>query len=79
MVFIAFDQATATMADFTPEELRLAEVVCSWLPACSVNSSLYINSLVLCILDVQPQPIEESTLEAWYMDDSDADQRLPHK
>eukprot|EP00882_Tetradesmus_deserticola_P003060 GHRQ01003249.1.p1 GENE.GHRQ01003249.1~~GHRQ01003249.1.p1 ORF type:complete len:204 (+),score=81.74 GHRQ01003249.1:111-722(+) len=39
------------MANFTPEELRLAE----------------------------PQPIGESTLEAWYMDDSDADQRLPHR
>ncbi|GMH36838.1 hypothetical protein BSKO_04711 [Bryopsis sp. KO-2023] len=27
----------------------------------------------------QPQPAEESTLEAWYMDDSETDQRLPHK
>ncbi|KAF8067404.1 ADI1 [Scenedesmus sp. PABB004] len=27
----------------------------------------------------EPQPIAESSLEAWYMDDSDADQRLPHR
>lgn len=27
----------------------------------------------------QPQPIEESTLDAWYMDESQEDQRLPHK
>ncbi|GBF88850.1 1,2-dihydroxy-3-keto-5-methylthiopentene dioxygenase [Raphidocelis subcapitata] len=27
----------------------------------------------------EPQRPEESTLEAWYMDDSQTDQRLPHK
>lgn len=27
----------------------------------------------------EPQTAAESTLEAWYMDDSDEDQRLPHK
>ena len=27
----------------------------------------------------QPQRAEDVTVEAWYMDDSDEDQRLPHK
>jgi len=27
----------------------------------------------------QPQAPTDGTIEAWYMDDSDADQRLPHK
>ena len=28
---------------------------------------------------VQPQPVAEVKLNCWYMDSSDADQRLPHK
>ena len=27
----------------------------------------------------QPQPVDECKLQAWYMDDSDEDQRLPHQ
>eukprot|EP01023_Acetabularia_acetabulum_P016608 TRINITY_DN1819_c0_g1_i2.p1 TRINITY_DN1819_c0_g1~~TRINITY_DN1819_c0_g1_i2.p1 ORF type:complete len:233 (-),score=36.28 TRINITY_DN1819_c0_g1_i2:358-957(-) len=27
----------------------------------------------------EPQAVSECTLQAWYMDDSEADQRLPHK
>ncbi|KAK9810049.1 hypothetical protein WJX72_003977 [[Myrmecia] bisecta] len=27
----------------------------------------------------EPQPVEDSELEAWYMDDLPADQRLPHR
>lgn len=28
---------------------------------------------------LQPEKPDDATIEAWYMDDSDEDQRLPHK
>lgn len=40
-----------------------------------------LSCVTCCVASFCLQPMAESevTIEAWYMDDSDADQRLPHR
>lgn len=48
---------------------------------------IYINisiaslkwSDLICAVPLQPDPVETSHIDAWYMDDSEEDQRLPHR
>jgi len=63
----------AKQADWTVSEGGTGDSRCDW------TSRLTLFSRRVDLSTTQPQPIEESTLQAWYMDDSDEDQRLPHR
>ena len=58
----------------TAEELRLAQVS---LTIGMVPSCLRPRAAVRAA--AQPDAFETAEIEAWYMDDSSEDQRLPHK
>ena len=58
------------------DQARLAEVFMSCgRPPASAHALPDSNGRIR----VQPQPVAEVTMEAWYMDDSKEDQRVPHR
>ena len=59
------------------DELSLL-TACSQAACCS-SLCTREQAILMKACVMQPQPAEEATLQCWYMDDSDDDQRLPHQ
>lgn len=58
--------------------MELASTCCiDAAPPSTIRAANRGPSLVLGCL--QPEPIESAAIQAWYMDDSAEDQRLPHR